>query len=298
MKTQKLDSPASPRASLKSRQGTEKTKLNTAPVKPVETMKTPPEVSTTNTNKRIATDGWVEVLFRKTQKVFHHISKLVPADYELVGSPVPIKELTRPFDVYVMLHRGEFKGAPRPVAHGDIINVRIAAPTNAIRTYVMLDEKLAKATMVGGTHRIDHEPEFPLGMMVLPQKFQSRISPVRDLVTTERRESTLVLDIPGGQSIHVDITKSGAMAFANQVTAICQTLSPEVFLKTSKTTNCDRCPEAYHIIISTQYRAKIKHDDFELSVWAKDDAFRNARIVDVIINAATEAMCDHPARSE
>ncbi len=176
MKTQKLDTPASPRASLESRQGTVTSEPNTTEVKPVENTVVSPEQPITNAKRSATNDGWVEVLFRRNQKAFRELRELVPADYELVGAPVPIKELKRPYDVYVMLHRGEFKGAPRAVAHGDILNIRITSPVNAIRTYMLLDPDLVKAKLLGGTYRLDTDPEFPLGMLLLSKKFHSFVN--------------------------------------------------------------------------------------------------------------------------
>ena len=125
------------------------------------------------TEKRAASSGWVEVLFRKTQKRFNTLPEVVPEDYEFIGSsPVPIRELTRPFDLYIMMVTGNFP-IPRPIAHGDIINVRITEPIRGLRTYMMIDPVIAETTLVGGTYRLDVEAKYPLGMLVLPQKFPS-----------------------------------------------------------------------------------------------------------------------------
>ncbi len=123
--------------------------------------------------KPTLTDGWVEVLFRKKLQIFRELKELVPTDYELVGAPLAFKEFKRPYDVYVMLHRGEFKGAPRAVAHGDILNVRVTSPVNAIRTYVLLDPGQVKTTLPVGTYRFDMDPGLPMGMLMLPTKFNS-----------------------------------------------------------------------------------------------------------------------------
>ncbi len=125
------------------------------------------------TKKPNVNAGWVEVLFRKTEEEFHTLSEIEPDDYGLACGPVPIKELNRIFDVYVMLHSGAFAGIPRPVAHGDIVNVRITSPVNAIRTYILWEPELPKQTLVGGSHRLEREPGYPLGMVVLPHKFHS-----------------------------------------------------------------------------------------------------------------------------
>jgi hypothetical protein len=85
---------------------------------------------------------------------------------------VPIKELNRPFDVYVMLNNGTLEGIPRSVAHGDILNVRILEPVNAIRTYALWKAEHKKSLVVSG-FRLDCEPGYPLGMVLLQEKFPS-----------------------------------------------------------------------------------------------------------------------------
>jgi hypothetical protein len=119
--------------------------------------------------------GWVEVLFRKDpSKEFKILADIQEEDYEFVGpSPVPIRELLRPYDVYVMLHEQRFIGAPRNVAHGDVLNIRITSPVHAVRTYVLLNPKMIKTNLVGGTYRLDLEPSYPMGMLLLPHKFSS-----------------------------------------------------------------------------------------------------------------------------
>ena len=127
------------------------------------------------TKKSTVNAGWVEVLFRREPtKEFKALSELKEADYEFVGeSPIPIKELVRPYDVYVMLQEERFRGVPRKVKHGDVLNVRVTSPVRAIRTYVLLDPNLVKTTLTGGTYRIDLEAPHPMGMLLLPQKFSS-----------------------------------------------------------------------------------------------------------------------------
>ena len=127
------------------------------------------------TKKSTVNAGWVEVLFRKDpKKEFKTLSDLQPDDYDFVGaSPIPIQELNRPYDVYVMLHDKNFVGAPREVAHGDILNVRVTSPVRATRTYVLLEPKLIKSNLTGGTYRLDIESPYPLGSLLLPHKFPS-----------------------------------------------------------------------------------------------------------------------------
>ena len=128
------------------------------------------------TNKSTAKEGWVEVLFRDDpNKEFNTLADVKPEDYHLTGnSPIPIKELVRPYDVYVMLHEKRLIGLSRDVRHGDILNVCITSPVRAIRTYVLLDSDKVKATLTGGvTYRLDIEPGYPLGALALTQKFPS-----------------------------------------------------------------------------------------------------------------------------
>ena len=128
-----------------------------------------------DTKKSTVNSGWVEVLYRKNpSKEFTTLSDIIPDDYELAGpSPVPIRELNRPYDVYVMLHENRLLGMPREVVHGDILNVCVTSPVKAVRTYVLLNPKKVKATLTGGTYRIDIEEPYPIGMLKLPQKFSS-----------------------------------------------------------------------------------------------------------------------------
>lgn len=114
--------------------------------------------------------GYLEVLFRRQTKPFRRLADLHAENYTMIGSPIPAKELLKPYDLYVLLHQGGFGAPSRAVTHGDVINVCLPLRTC---TYVLLLPATIKTTMEPGRYNLDIDDKYPLGMQLLPQRFPS-----------------------------------------------------------------------------------------------------------------------------
>jgi hypothetical protein len=121
-------------------------------------------------------NGWVEVLFHRDPKIrFRLVDDLKEADYAMVGSSVPLAELTKLYDVVYMLRDNLFGGMPRAMGHGDALQVVYRGVKTATRTWVIVDAQLAFSTMQPGL-------EIPMqgvqgerfGLLALPQRFASK----------------------------------------------------------------------------------------------------------------------------
>lgn len=118
--------------------------------------------------------GWVESLYRVDPKTrFRNLSELKEEDYRLVGSPVPLRELTTLYDVLLMLQGGGFLGMPREPTHGDVLQIVLPNAELPVRSYAIIDVKVMHATMQPGNYRIEIAPGGSLGMLQMPHRFSS-----------------------------------------------------------------------------------------------------------------------------
>jgi hypothetical protein len=124
------------------------------------------------TNRQAVDGGWMEALFQRQPKPFRQLEEIKEENYELIGSAMPRKELSSPYDFYVMLHHRQFDGAPRAPVHGDVLNICLSQ--EIIRSYLLVNPAVFKSTMTPGSYNdIEIKPGYPLGMQRLPQRFGS-----------------------------------------------------------------------------------------------------------------------------
>jgi hypothetical protein len=118
--------------------------------------------------------GWAEVLYHRAQPVrFSRLEELKEEDYQLVGSPVPLRELDLLNDLLVMVREERFDGLPRKIAHGDVLQIVAGGRTPAARSYAVVDVDRLKATFQGGNYRLEIAAGQRLGMIKLPTRFSS-----------------------------------------------------------------------------------------------------------------------------
>lgn len=121
--------------------------------------------------------GWVEILFHtaKTTPNPSSFSELDESDYVMLGSPIPLQELDSPYEVYQILYEKQLQAQPRDVRSFDAINiVHLGAPR---QTMIVVSPQQQHAflsnfkTKNGAKGRVEIWPQFPHGLMQMPQPF-------------------------------------------------------------------------------------------------------------------------------